>query len=147
MTKKVLILFIFGNLLLSGQKQLTVNQIWNDDFSPNRMESLKSMKNGNKYSIIEIDLKNRESKIISKDYDSFENQEIVLDSKNELLVPFFTSYKFSKDEQKILISTKEDKIYRRSTRSIYWVYDRTDKSIKMIFNKKIQEPSLSLIHI
>ena len=143
MIKKVLILFILGNLFLSAQKQLTVNQIWKDNFSPNRMESLKSMKNGNKYSVIDIDLKNRESKIIFKDFDSFENQEIVLDSKNELLVPFFTSYKFSNDEQKILISTEEDRIYRRSTRSIYWVYDRIDKSIKMIFNKKIQEPTFS----
>ena len=143
MIKKVLILFILGNLFLSAQKQLTVNQIWKDNFSPNRMESLKSIKNGNKYSVIDIDLKNRESKIIFKDFDSFENQEIVLDSKNELLVPFFTSYKFSNDEQKILISTEEDRIYRRSTRSIYWVYDRIDKSIKMIFNKKIQEPTFS----
>ena len=143
MIKKVLILFILGNLFLSAQKQLTVNQIWKDNFSPNRMESLKSIKNGNKYSVIDIDLKNRESKIIFKDFDSFENQEIVLDSKNELLDPFFTSYKFSNDEQKILISTEEDRIYRRSTRSIYWVYDRIDKSIKMIFNKKIQEPTFS----
>lgn len=134
---------MLGNLFLSAQKQLTVNQIWKDSFSPNRMESLKSMKNGNKYSVIDIDLKNRESKIIIKDFDSFENQEIVLDSKNELLAPFFTSYKFSNDEQKILISTEEDRIYRRSTRSIYWVYDRIDKSIKMIFNKKIQEPTFS----
>lgn len=143
MIKKVIILFMLGNLFLSAQKQLTVNQIWKDSFSPNRMESLKSMKNGNKYSVIDIDLKNRESKIIIKDFDSFENQEIVLDSKNELLAPFFTSYKFSNDEQKILISTEEDRIYRRSTRSIYWVYDRIDKSIKMIFNKKIQEPTFS----
>ena len=143
MRKQLLVVFIFTNLFLSAQKQLTVNQIWKDEFSPNRMESLKSMKGGNKYTLIDVDFLNNESKIISRHYDSSINEEIILSSKNELLVPFFTNYKFSNDEKKILITTQEDKIYRRSTRGIFWVYNRSDKSLTMIYNKKIQEPHFS----
>jgi dipeptidyl-peptidase-4 len=143
MKKQLLAVFIFITFLLSAQKQLHVNEIWEDEFSPNRMESLKSMKDGNQYTIIDIDMNNSESKIISRHYDSSKNEEIILSSKNELLIPFFTNYKFSNDEQKILITTQEDKIYRRSKRGVFWVFNRLDKSLKMIYNKKIQEPHFS----
>jgi len=143
MKKQLLAVFIFSTFLLSAQKQLHVNEIWEDEFSPNRMESLKSMKDGNQYTVIDIDLNNSESKIISRHYDSSKNEEIILSSKNELLIPFFTNYKFSNDEQKILITTQEDKIYRRSKRGVFWVFNRLDKSLKMIYNKKIQEPHFS----
>ncbi|MDG2371029.1 MAG: S9 family peptidase [Flavobacteriaceae bacterium] len=143
MKKELIIAFVFCSLLLSAQNQLTVSEIWEDKFSPKRMESLRSMKDGNRYTVIDIDLINKESEIISRFYDSSENQEIILSSKKEVLVPFFTNYKFSKDEKKIIITTQEDKIYRRSTRGVFWVYNTTDKSLKMIYNKKIQEPHFS----
>ena len=141
MKKKLLVLFIFGTFLLSAQKQLNLDDIWNDKFSPIRLESLNSMKDGNKYTV--IDLSKGYSKIISRYYDSSKNEEIVLSSKNELLVPFFTDYKFSNDERNILITTKEEKIYRRSIKGIFWVYNRKDKSLKMVYSKKIQEPHFS----
>ena len=83
MKKQLLTVFIFSTFLLSAQKQLHVNEIWEDEFSPNRMESLKSMKDGNQYTIIDIDMNNSESKIISRHYDFSKNEEIKL--KNKIL--------------------------------------------------------------
>jgi len=143
MKKKILFVFICCTFVLSAQKELTVSQIWENKLFPKRMESLRSMKDGNRYTVIDVDFINKESKIISRYYDYSENQEIILSSKKELLVPFFTNYMFSKDEKKIIITTQEDKIYRRSTKAIYWVYNTIDKSLKMIFSEKIQEPHFS----
>lgn len=143
MKKGLFIIFVFNFLQISAQKKISVDQIWSDNFSPKRMQSLKSMKDGNKYTFIETDYNKKESKIISSSYNKIENQEIILSSKKELLVPFFSSYKFSDDEQKILLTTEEDQIYRRSSQAIFWVYNRLDKSLQMVYNKKIQEPNFS----
>ena len=143
MKKGLFIIFVFNFLQISAQKKISVDQIWSDNFSPKRMQSLKSMKDVNKYTFIETDYNKKESKIISSSYNKIENQEIILSSKKELLVPFFSSYKFSDDEQKILLTTEEDQIYRRSSQAIFWVYNRLDKSLQMVYNKKIQEPNFS----
>ena len=143
MKKGLFIIFVFNFLQISAQKKISVDQIWSDNFSPKRMQSLKSMKDGNKYTFIETDYSKKESKIISSSYNKIEDQEIILSSKKELLVPFFSSYKFSDDEQKILLTTEKDQIYRRSSQAIFWVFNRLDKSLQMVYNKKIQEPNFS----
>ena len=143
MKKELLTFFIFCTLILSAQNQLSVSEIWKDEFLPKRMESLKSMKDGNRYTVIDIDFNNMESKIISKYYDSTQDEEVILSSEEEILIPFFTNYKFSKDEKKIIITTDEDQIYRRSTKAIFWIFNTIDKSSQIIYNKKIQEPHFS----
>ena len=143
MKKLIFFVFILTSLKLVSQKKLSVDEIWEDKFTPNRMKLLKSMKDGDRYTYIDIDKNNQESKIISSFYKSPENQEIILNSKSQSLVPFFTNYKFSNDEQYILITTEEESIYRRSVKGVFWVYDRSDRSLKMVYNKKIQEPHFS----
>ena len=143
MKKLIFFVFILTSLKLVSQKKLSVDEIWGDKFTPNRMKLLKSMKDGDRYTYIDIDKNNQESKIISSFYKSPENQEIILNSKSQSLVPFFTNYKFSNDEQYILITTEEESIYRRSVKGVFWVYDRSDRSLKMVYNKKIQEPHFS----
>ena len=143
MKKLIFFVFILTSLKLVSQKKLSVNEIWENKFTPNRMKLLKSMKDGDRYTYIDIDKNNQESKIISSFYKFPEKQEVILNSKNQSLVPFFTNYKFSNDEKYILITTEEESIYRRSVKGVFWVYNRLDRSLKMVFNKKIQEPHFS----
>lgn len=44
-------------------------------------------------------------------------------------------YSFSDDEQKILISTDEEPIYRHSTQANFWVYDREVNTITSVFER------------
>ena len=143
MRKELLIVLIFSNLFIYAQKELDLNKIWKNDFLPDRIESIKSMNDGNRYSVIDIDYENNNSKVISRHYDSSKKQEVILSSENEILVPFFTNYKFSNDEKKLIITTEEDQIYRRSTRAKFWVFNRIDRSLQIIHNEKIQEPHFS----
>ena len=143
MRKELLIVLIFSNLFIYAQKELDLNKIWKNDFLPDRIESIKSMNDGNRYSVIDIDYENNNSKVISRHYDSSKKQEVILSSENEILVPFFTNYKFSNDEKKLIITTEEDQIYRRSTRAKFWVFNRIDSSLQIIHNEKIQEPHFS----
>ena len=132
----------FQSFSASNAQKIKLDQIWNDEFIPQQMESLKSMNDGERYTYISKNISNRESTIFSEYYISNKKKQIILSSRLPL-VPFFSDYEFSKDEKKILITTEKDEIYRRSTKGIFWVYNTFDGSIQMVFNKKIQEPTFS----
>jgi dipeptidyl-peptidase-4 len=54
------------------------------------------------------------------------------------------SYTFSEDEQKILITTETESIYRHSTRSKVSVYDRATKQLTPVFSqKKVMYPDFN----
>ena len=44
-------------------------------------------------------------------------------------IPRITNYTFSKDEKRILLKTETEKIYRYSTKSIYYIYNIKTKII------------------
>ena len=125
----------FQSFSASNAQKIKLDQIWNDEFIPQQMESLKSMNDGERYTYISKNISNRESTIFSEYYISNKKKQIILSSRLPL-VPFFSDYEFSKDEKKILITTEKDEIYRRSTKGIFWVYNTFDGSIQMVFNNK-----------
>ena len=135
-------LFFLSFSVSNSQKKIRLDQIWNDEFIPQRMESLKSMNDGERYTYISKNILNHESTIYSEYYISNRKKKIILSSRLPL-VPFFSDYEFSEDERKILITTEKEEIYRRSIKGIFWVYNTFDGSIQMVFNKKIQEPTFS----
>ncbi|MEO0505812.1 MAG: S9 family peptidase [Bacteroidota bacterium] len=127
--------------LSAQKKKITLEEIWNGTFRTERMEVLRSMKDGQHYTVLNYERSPRKSRLDKYAYASLEKVETILESSGE--VPFFTSYTFSKDESKILLATEIEYIFRRSTLGVFYVYDIGTKSLVQVAEDKIQEPLLS----
>ncbi|MEO1548591.1 MAG: S9 family peptidase, partial [Bacteroidota bacterium] len=122
--------------LSAQKKKITLEEIWNGTFRTERMEVLRSMKDGQHYTVLNYERSPRKSRLDKYAYASLEKVETILESSGE--VPFFTSYTFSKDESKILLATEIEYIFRRSTLGVFYVYDIGTKSLVQVAEDKIQ---------
>ncbi len=123
------------------QKKITLEEIWNGAFVTQGLDALHSMKDGKHYTVLNRD---PEAKTVSVDLYEYETQEktATLVSTEQLPgIENFSSYTFSKDENKILLATEVDRIYRRSRKGIYYSYDRASGEAVKISDNKIQEPT------
>ncbi|RTE54964.1 S9 family peptidase [Arenibacter aquaticus] len=139
----LIITFLSFSTLLAQKKQISIEEIYNGTFRTQGLEKLRSMKNGQYYTILNLDRAARTSSIEKYEYKTLEKVETILSSSNFNDIPFFTSYEFSADESKILLATEVQSVFRRSTLGIFFVYDLSSKQIIKISNSKIQEPRLS----
>ncbi|WP_418602846.1 S9 family peptidase [Hwangdonia sp.] len=139
-----LFICLFTTLILSAQtKQITLNEIWDGTFSTNSMDVLHSMKNGKQYSVLNFDRYTRSTSIDIYDYKTLKKIKTLVNSSDINELNYFTDYTFSKDESKIILATNEESIYRRSTLGNYYVFDIDAKSITLISENRIQEPTFS----
>lgn len=141
--KKTLILFIciFISLDIFSQKQITLEDIWlNYEFYPNGVSGFKSMNDGEHYTTSE----KTESgiKIYKNSFETGEIIETIMDSDDERLKRM-ANYTFSTSEDKILIATNTESIYRYSTKSIYYIYDTKTKTIKNLLEDKVMYATFS----
>ena len=137
-------LFLLLPLALFGQtKKITNDDIWNFEFSAERLEAIHPLTTASQYTVLKVDRRTRTSKVVAYDYATAKEAEEVLNSATTISVPFFNSYSFSKDENKLLLETETEPIYRRSKRAKYFVYDRTTKKSSLLFGSKVQEPKFS----
>ena len=138
------IFVLFLSLTVFGQKkQLTNEAIWNWEFAQETLASIHPLHTESAYTVIEVDYRNRQAKIVMYDYATAKEIAVLVDSSSSAKIPFFTDYSFSKDEQKILLETEVERIYRRSKRATYYVYDRQSKSTDFLFGGKVQEARFS----
>ena len=112
-------------------------------FRQDYMSELYGMKDGAHYTELKFDRTNKTSSIISKSYLDEADSKIILNSADLAEIPYFLSYTFSDDEQKILLLTAADKGYRYSTFGTYYIYDRTTKKATLLSEDKVQEPLFS----
>lgn len=125
--------FIIGFLILelnslsAQKKNITLEDIWKTGtFRSNGVVGLVSMKDGIHYSVIKNDT------VFSFEYEKATSAEIIV-CKSQLQIngsPInIDSYQFSADENKMLIASGTEQIYRHSTRENYFVYDRKTKAL------------------
>ncbi|MEY8020826.1 S9 family peptidase [Muriicola sp. SD30] len=144
--KNSLLLFIFltaSTLVFTQQQKITLEEIWGGKFTTQGLQELRSMNDGQHFSILNLDKARGESSIEKYAYETLESTTTILSSSPENGVPYFSSYTFSKDESVILLATEIEKIYRRSRRGIYYVYDTSAKTVIKISDNKIMSPELS----
>ena len=138
------VLFLLLPLALFGQtKKITNDDIWNFEFSAERLEAIHPLTTASQYTVLKVDRRTRTSKVVAYDYATAKEAKEVVNSATSISVPFFNSYSFSKDENKLLLETETEPIYRRSKRAKYFVYDRTTKKSTLLFGSKVQEPKFS----
>jgi dipeptidyl-peptidase 4 len=134
---------LFVVFATAQKKQVTVEDIYNGTFVTAGLEELHSLKNGKQYTVLHTDSQRGLSSIDIYDYATQEKMGTMLSSLEVDGLPFFTSYAFSADENKVLLSTEVEPIFRRSTKGRFYVYDVSTKEVIAIANEKIQEPALS----
>jgi dipeptidyl-peptidase-4 len=124
----------------SGLKEITLNEIWDGTFSPERMNALNAM-NGDFYSLL-----NRgtfgNTTLDKYSYKTLEKVETIVSSANLEGLNNFSSYTFNKEESSLILGTNFKKIYRRSFTGTFYYYHIASKKLTLI-GEDIQEPRFS----
>jgi len=139
------LLFFVGLSMLTfaQEKKITIEEIYQGAFRTSGLDVLRSMKNGEHYTILNYNSTDKSTSIDKYDYKTLEKVETIFNSAGNEVIPSFSSYTFSEDESKILLATEIESIFRRSTLGVFFVYDIASKSIVKVSEDKIQEPLLS----
>ena len=122
------LIFLIPNITISqtdefidDSKKLNINleEIWKEyKFTPNSLSSFKSMKDGEHYSLLE---KKTEKQEINKYRFSSGKKIRTIWSDLDFKISKINNYTFSENENFILLKTKREKIYRRSSKYIIGV--------------------------
>ncbi len=140
------ILFLLITILtipvFSQQKEITLEDIWVENvFETQSLEAFHSMKNGDYYTILNH---NSYGTYMNKyDYRTLEKVETLVLGKDLQGIKYFDDYTFSQDETKLIIGVNLEQIYRRSKKGKYYLYNIIDKSLELISDHDIQEPTFS----
>ena len=135
--KKVILLalsalFIAMNSLSAQDKlPITLEDVFKKgSFRTSGIGAIRWMNDGQYYSAREIN--DGEVTLVKKDITTGEAVETIAAS-SEIGFPF-GAYAFSSDEQKLMLPTETERIYRRSSKSVFYVYDITSKSSQQVAN-------------
>ncbi|HAS40971.1 MAG TPA: S9 family peptidase [Microscillaceae bacterium] len=110
--------------LAAQNKVVSVNDIWQYKFYARGVRGVNWMKDGRYYTT------SRNNQI--KKYDIKTRKAVAtLFDENSIR---FNSYALSSKEDKLLLATKTESIYRRSSKSYYYVYDISTKSLNKLTN-------------
>lgn len=122
---KMLSLMLLGCLLgtsviVAQDKPITIPALWeNYQFYARQVPGFNFMKDGKHYSVLQ------QNTIVQYDLTTGEQTAVIYQPKDLVL----SSYSFSNDEQKLMLETEREAIYRRSSRANFYIYDRTSKSL------------------
>ncbi|MDG1934164.1 MAG: S9 family peptidase [Flavobacteriales bacterium] len=142
--KKILLIclsFLAVNTMFSQKKNITLDDLWkNYSFFPKNYNSLNSLNNGEHY----VSLENSElgQKLNIYKYKDGEKVRTLFKS-DEFDLKRITNYSFSNDEKKLLLETQTEKIYRYSSKSIYYVYNIFTDKLKKISDDKLMFATFS----
>ena len=140
--KKLFVFMTFATMLAAGgaaaqQHNITLEDIWTKrTFSPRGIGALRSMADGEHYCTM------NSMGIAKYSYATGEKvEDVCLFSgpaadprmkKKAAVMPRMESYAFSADEQKILLSSGFEPLYRHSGVSDYWIYDVQSRTFTKI---------------
>ncbi len=135
--------FLTTTLIYSQDKQITLEEIWSGAFRTEGMQALHSMKNGKQYSVLNYNRQNGTATIDIYDYQTLEKVKTLVSSNDIPEIQGFFDYTFSEDESKVILTTNETPVYRRSSLGEYYVYDFKTKQLTKVADQLVQEPTLS----
>ena len=117
--------FFLAQCVFAQEKMIQLEDIWaSRTFSPEWVWGINSMNDGIHYSSLNYGDKN--VYITQYSYETGDSISTIVDSK-DLDGISFSDFSFSEDEKKVLLPTETESIYRYSSRSNYFVYDRETK--------------------
>ena len=132
-----------SSVLTAQKKEVSLEEIWNGTFRQERLQSLQSLDNGKEYVVLNYDREAGTTSIDVYSYKTGEKTRTLVNSANLGEIKSFQDFRFSADENKILLSTEVEPIFRRSSKEIFYVYDLKSESLQKVSDDKIQEASFS----
>ena len=129
--------------IYAQDKEISLEEIYDGTFRQERLQSLQSLDNGKEYLVLNRDREANTTSIDVYSYKSGEKVRSLLNSKDLSEISGFQGFELSENEDKILLSTELEQIYRRSSRGIYYIYDVEDKTLTKLSDNKVQEPTFS----
>jgi dipeptidyl-peptidase-4 len=142
-TRKITFLFLLLCFTVLGQQKITVEAIFNGEFSAKGMDKLQSMQNTNQYTVLNYDRTSRNMQIDLFDFATLKKVSTLIDTKNQSkLTGGIQSYSFSSDEKMILIANNTTPIYRHSFTADYFLYNIETKELNKVL-EQVQEPTFS----
>ena len=143
--KYILVLFSIVSMAMSAQSQqtITLEDIWRDGkFQTKGVPGFKFLKDGKHYTRLEDD------KIVKYDITTGKKVDEILDVAALKGQASFggkmSSYTFSKNEDKLLIKSGRESIYRRSSKEYVHIYDFKTKKLTAVYEDgKIMNATLS----
>lgn len=143
-TSKITVILLFLVATVFGQQKITVENIYGGVFRAKGMDELKSLKNTDQYTVLNVDNASRSMQIDLYDFATLKKVSNLIDTKNHpALASGINSYSFDSSEKKILIASNSNKIFRHSFTADYYLYDITSKSLTKLFDFQVQEPTFS----
>ncbi|MDT0645767.1 S9 family peptidase [Zunongwangia sp. F260] len=136
-------LLIATSFVHAQEKEITLEEIWNGTFRQERLQSLQSLKNGKEYLVLNSDRNAEKTTIDVYNYSTGGQVRTMLNSADLPEISSFQDFELSEDEGKILINTASEKIYRRSSRGIYYFFNFQTKELTKLTDKMVQEPTFS----
>lgn len=129
----IILIGIFIGLSVNGQKrEVTVQDVWRGTFYARSTSGLRSMNDGIHFTV----LNGREGSIDKYSYATGEKVATIVsaeDIKEKTGTEIsFDSYQFNATEDKLLLGTETESIYRHSSRSFYYIYDLKEGSLDRI---------------
>jgi len=131
------------SVIYAQDKEISLEEIYDGTFRQERLQSLQSLNNGEEYVVLNRDRQVNTSSIDVYSYKTGTMLRSLLKSTDLDEISRFQGFQLSKKENKILLSTQVEQIYRRSSRAIYYIYNVKDKSLTKLSDKKVQEPTFA----
>jgi dipeptidyl-peptidase-4 len=135
--------FLTASLIYCQDKQISLEDIWGGSFRTEGMQALHSMENGKPYSVLNFDRQNRTATIDIYDYKTLKKVKTLVSSADIAEIQGFFDYSFSEDESKVILTTKSEPVFRRSTLGEFYIYDIASKKVTKVSDDLVQEPTLS----
>lgn len=146
MFKKQSWFFLFSCIsicVFAQNKQVTLEDIWGGTFRAEYMQSLQSLNNGTEYIVQDYDRVSAEMKVDVYSYETGKKVSTLFSSKEMQGLAGFQTFSLSKKEDKVLIGNRVERIFRRSSKGVYHVFDLNSKKITPVSDEVIQSPHLS----
>ncbi|MBN1340654.1 MAG: S9 family peptidase [Bacteroidales bacterium] len=133
------LLFILSSLSSTHaqdeKKEFTLkNVIRSREFSPSYVYGMRSLSDGESYCLLERDSLNIYSYRTGERTGTIVTSDQLIPAGDTIPVPMF-DFEFSADENKILFATETESIYRYSSESEYYIFDRADGTLNRLSEK------------
>jgi len=128
---------------IQAQQQIEVAQIWNGTFRTNQLNALNTLHTKNQYSVLDYNRNAKTFTIDAFDFTTLEKVQTLFSTADFPEIKEISDYYINKTDDKILIATNSNPIYRHSFTSVYYLFDIASKSLIKISENAIQEPLLN----
>lgn len=127
---------------VTAQQKITVEDIYTGAFRAKGMDALSSLKNSNRYTVLNFDRATRSTSIDLYDFATLKKVSTIISTKDHSDLASIEGYLFNKAEDKLLISNNSQPIYRHSSTADYFLYDMATKKLTRVLDQA-QEPVFS----